>query len=202
MDISIRRENENDYRASENLTREAFWDLYRPGCSEHLVLHKLRNSPAFVKELCFVACDGDTIVGNIAYSKAKVVGRSGAEHEVLCMGPLGVLPSYQKKGVGTRLLKHSISAALELGYKGIIIFGSPDYYGRFGFVNAEKFRITTSDGKNFDPFMALELSPGSLGGVSGKFHEDPVFSVDDNELEQFEKNFPFREKHVTDTQLF
>jgi predicted N-acetyltransferase YhbS len=201
MNSTIRLENENDYTAAEELTREAFWDLYRPGCSEHLILHRMRNIEAFVKELCFVACNGNRIVGNIVYSRARVVHEGGLEREVLCMGPLSVLPSCQKTGVGSLLLNHSIGAARRLGFAGIIIFGNPGYYRRFGFVNAEVFGITTSDGRNFDPFMALELSSGSLDGVRGAFHADPVFTVDDHELELFERGFPFREKHITDTQL-
>ena len=120
------------------MTREAFWDLYKPGYDEHLVLHKIRKVPAFVKELDFVSCDEDTIVGNIIYSRAKVLNEENKEFEVLCMGPLTVLPSYQKQGIGFLLMNYSIEKARQLGYKGIIIFGNPDYYHRFGFVNAKE----------------------------------------------------------------
>jgi predicted N-acetyltransferase YhbS len=83
----------------------------------------------------------------------------------------------------------------------VIIFGDPEYYHRFGFVNAEKYNIQTSDGQNFEPFMALELYENSLQGISGKFYTDKVFETDSQELEEFEKGFPMREKHITDTQL-
>lgn len=201
MNISIRLEEENDFNSVEYMTREAFWDVYKPGCDEHLVLHKIRKVPAFVKELDLIACDEDRIVGNIIYSKAKVVNNEKKEFEVLCMGPVGVLPSYQKQGIGSLLMKRSIEKARQLGYKAIIIFGNPDYYHRFGFRNAEEYYIQTSAGENFDAFMALELYDGSLKGVSGKFYEDEVFKIEKEELEDFEKKFPHKIKHVTDTQL-
>lgn len=199
--ITLRPEHPNDYRIIEELTRDAFWDLYKPGCDEHLVVHKMRKVPAFVKELDLVACDGDTIVGYIMYSKAKVVNDNNEEFEVLCMGPLAVAPDHQKQGIWSLLMNESAKQAKTLGYKGVIIFWNPDYYHRFGFVDAKTYGITTPDGQNFDAFMALELYPESLKWISGKFFADPVFETDPQELEAFEKGFPEREKHVTDTQL-
>lgn len=201
MDISIRLEKESDYRNAEYMTREAFWDLYKPGCDEHLVLHKIRTVPAFIKELDFVACNNDRIIGNIIYSKARIINDENKEFEVLCMGPLGVLPSYQKKGIGSLLMNYSIQKAKQLEYRSIIIYGKPEYYHRFGFLNAKEYGIQTSWGDNFEEFMALELYDGGLNGVSGKFYEDEVFKIEKVELEVFEKEFPYKEKHVTDTQL-
>jgi predicted N-acetyltransferase YhbS len=201
MEIIIRLETEKDHRETESLTRDAFWDVYKPGCDEHFLLHNMRKVPAFVKELDFVAVNNDRVIGNIIYTKAKVVNENGAEHEVLCMGPLSVLPSFQGKGVGAKLMIHSLIRAGELGYRAVIIFGNPGYYTRFGFMNAGKFNIKTSEGRNLDPFMALELYGNSLKGIEGRFHEDPVFNIDPAGLEDFEKQFPYREKHVTDTQL-
>jgi predicted N-acetyltransferase YhbS len=201
MNISIRLEEENDFKSVEYMTREAFWDLYKPGCDEHPVVHKIRKVPAFVKELDFVACDKDTIVGNIIYSKVKVLNEENKEFEVLCMGSFAVLPPYQNHGIGSLLMNHSIEKARQLGYNGIIIFGNPDYYHRFGFVSAKEYNIQTSWGDVLDAFMALEFYDGSLGGISGKFNEDKVFKIENEELEDFEKQFPYKEKHVTDTQL-
>jgi Predicted acetyltransferase len=201
MNLSIRLENENDFRNVENLTREAFWDVYKPGCNEHLVIHKIRKTFGFIKELDFVACDGELIIGNIIYSKAKVINENNEEFEVLCMGPLGVLPTYQGKGIGTILMNHSIKVAKALNYNAIIIFGNPNYYHRFGFVNAGEYHIQTSWGANFEEFMALELFEGSLKEITGKFNEDSVFETNEEELILFEKQFPYKEKHITDTQL-
>ena len=199
--IQLRLETEKDYRKVENLTREAFWDVYKPGCDEHLVLHNLRKSPAFIPELNFVAMRNGEIVGSIVYSRAKVVDRARKEHEVLTFGPISVLPSCQRQGIGSRLIEHTKALAADLGCKAVVIFGNPAFYHRFGFRNAADFSIATAEGENFDAFMALELYEGALKGISGRFYEDPVFHVDPKELESFEKNFPPKEKHVTDTQL-
>ncbi|MHB8124266.1 MAG: GNAT family N-acetyltransferase [Desulfitobacteriaceae bacterium] len=201
MNISIRLEEEIDFRSVEYLTREAFWNLYKPGCDEHLIVHKIRDVPAFVKDLDFIACDKDRIVGNIIYSKAKVINHENKVFEVLCMGPLGVLPTYQGQGIGSLLMNYSIDKAKQLGYKAIIIFGNPNYYHRFGFINAKEYGIQTSLGENFEVFMALELYDNSLNGISGKFYEDKVFEIEKEELEIFEKEFPYKEKCITDTQL-
>jgi predicted N-acetyltransferase YhbS len=201
MNISIRVETENDFREVESLTREAFWDLYKPGCEEHLLVHKLRSVPAFIKDLDYVACDDQRIVGNIMYSKSKIINSKNEQFEVLCMGPLSVLPGYQKKGIGSLLLTETIKKAKALAYKAVVIFGSPEYYQKFGFKNACIFNIQTADGQNFDAFMALELNKDSLNGIEGKFFEDAAFHSEENELIEFEKEFPYKEKHITDTQF-
>ena len=201
MNLSIRPEEEKDYRDVENLTREAFWNLYRSGCVEHLIVHNLRKTPAFVKELSFVALDDNKIVGSIIYSKAKVITDENTEFEVLCMGPIGVLPPFQGQGIGSLLMNASAEKARQLGFRCVIIFGNPVYYHRFGFKSASEYGIQTSTGENFEAFMALELRAGGLSGISGRFYEDKVFEVDPAELEIFEKEFPYKEKLVTDTQF-
>ncbi|MBB6402223.1 putative N-acetyltransferase YhbS [Methanococcus maripaludis] len=201
MDITIRLEDKSDFKTVENITREAFWDVYRPGCEEHLVLHKLRKTDVFIKELDFVALEGETIVGNIIYSIADVINKNDEKFKILCMGPISVLPNYQGKGIGTLLMNHSIKVARKLKYLGIIIFGNPNYYHRFGFKNAKNYDIQTSEGENFEEFMALELNEGSLDNISGKFYVNPVFIVTEEELKIFEKEFPYKEKHVKDSQL-
>ena len=200
--ITIRLEKPEEYRATEILTREAFWDVYRPGCDEHLFVHKLRNVPAFVCELDFVACDGERIVGNIMYSKARVIGSSGETHEVLCLGPVSVLPELQGRGIGGRLILESLERARDLGFRGVFLMGNPAYYSKFGFAGAENFGVRYSDGKSYDHFMGLELTPGSLNGLAGSFFEDEVFHIDARELDEFEKLFPAKTKHRTPTQIF
>lgn len=133
-------------------------------------MHKLRNVPAFVKELDFVVCDGNKIIGNVVYSRVNIINSKGEEFEVLCMGPFCVLPKYQKRGIGKLLLKYSLEKAKTLDYKGVIIFGNPDYYKHFGFKNAKEYKIATIEGENLEPFMSLELEKGSLSGIVGKFY--------------------------------
>lgn len=183
------------------LTREAFWDVYRPGCVKHLLVHKLRKSSAFIKELDFVAVYQQKVIGNIMFSRARIIDIKENEHMVLTMGPVSVLPEFQKKGIGSRLIRHGILQAKKMGFRAVILFGSPGYYQRFGFVNAKKFSIQTSEGQNFDAFMVLELYEGALKEIAGKYFEDPVFNIVPQEVEEFEKRFPFKEKHITPTQL-
>jgi predicted N-acetyltransferase YhbS len=201
MDITIRLEAPGDWRETENLTREAFWDVYKPGCDEHLVLHKLRRSAAFVPGLDFVACDGARIVGNIVYSTARVVDAAGGSREVLCLGPVCALPACQKTGIGSRLIRHSMAVARDIGYAGVVLMGNPAYYGRFGFAPAEQYGITDHEGKCQYYLLAHELAPGRLQGTRGRFCYDEAFHAKKEELEEFERGFPPKEKHVTATQL-
>ncbi len=201
MNLLVKQINQNDFAITENITREAFWNVYKPGCSEHLVLNKLRKSQSYIKELDLVAMNNNQVVGHIISTKAKVVDSLNKEYEVLCVGPLSVLPDFQKKGIGGKLMKESIKIAKRLGFQGMILFGNPDYYHRFGFRNAKEFEITTKDYQNFEPFMALELFKNALIDVKGRFVEDESFNVDEDELIEFEKQFPYKEKLVTDTQL-
>jgi len=201
MRISIQPTTKEDFPLTENITREAFWNLYRPGCVEHLILHNLRNSTSYCIGLDLVALVEKEIVGHIITTKAKVIDVHHKEHEILCVGPLSVLPGFQKKGIGTELMKHSIQGAKELGFSGMILFGNPDYYHRFGFRNAQDYSITTKEGQNFEPFMALELQANELSSIKGRFFEDNAFEIQQEEINEFEKNFPYKEKLVTDTQF-
>ncbi len=192
----LRLERPEDYRLVEELTREAFWGTNNPSCDEHLLVHKLRKVPAFIPELDFVAEVDGKIVGNIMYSKAKIVDEASREHEVITFGPISVLPQYQNKGIGKMLLRHTIVEAKRLGYRAIVFFGHPDYYPRVGFRRAEEFSITTASGKNFDAFMAMPLYDGAFDGITGRFYEDPVFEVDAAEALEFDKGFPHKETNT------
>jgi len=200
MTIELRMETESDHLETENMTREAFWDLFKPGCDEHLLLHQLRQSKAFVPELDYVACDEGRIVGNIVYTKA-LVKDGPRQSEVLCMGPLCVLPSCQGTGIGSALLRTTLEKARSLGYRAVILFGHPAYYREFGFSNAQAFGIKTAQGDNFEAFMALELYPGALQDVQGSFHEDGAFAIRKEDLEEFDVLFPPKEKHKREGQF-
>lgn len=201
MKTLIQQTTDKDFSKTENLTREAFWNIYKPGCDEHLVLHNVRNSTSYIRELDLVAMFDNEIIGHIICTKAKITDSEQYEHEILCVGPLSVFPEFQNKGIGSALLNESIKVAKELDYKCMILFGNPDYYHRFGFRNAQEYGITTKEGLNFEPFMALELQSNGLHNVKGKFIEDDAFVTQPNELIEFEKLFPYKEKLVTDTQL-
>lgn len=127
------------------------------------------------------------------YSKAKVVDSNSYEHEVLTFGPLSVLPEYWRCGIGSALMRHSISEAKRLGYRGIIFYGHPDYYPRFGFRSAAVFGITAPSGKSFDSLMAMPLCKGALDGITGAFHEDPVFSMNEEDVKAYDATFPYKD---------
>ncbi len=194
MEILIQRTQPKDFLITENITRETFWNLFKPGCDEHLVLHNLRKSNCYMSNLDLVALSENKIIGHIIITKANVVDIHNNESQVLCVGPISVIPEFQKKGIGTKLLNETIAIAKELGYSAMILFVHPDYYHRFGFVNAQNYRITTKEGVNFEPFMVLELYPNVLVAVSGKFYEDKAFETNEEELNEFEKLFPKKEK--------
>jgi len=200
MDVIIRNENVNDYRTVEELTREAFWNVHVPGCSEHFVLHNLRNSPDFIPELDFVAEKEGRIVGHIAYTRAIIQSSRGAGKEVISFGPVSVLPEFQKQGTGSRLIIHSLHTARAMGCPAVLIYGDPRYYHRFGFRCAEKYEITTSDGKFAVALLALELQPGALKNVTGRFIESAAFEVDEQKFAEYDRTFPYREKAETDSQ--
>lgn len=192
--LHIRKAVGSEYFETENLTRETFWNLYAPGCTEHMVLHLLRKSDSFICELDLVAVDNHKIIGHIISTKARVVDDKMNEHEVLCLGPVSVKPTLQGKGIGLQLMEHTIMTARDLEYKGIILFGNPHYYHRFGFKNAENYNITTKDGKNFKPFMALELYKDGLKHVQGRFYEEDAFFIKEGSMPDYERQFPVKEK--------
>jgi len=201
MKLQIQPVTEKDFLSTENLTREAFWNLYRPGSVEHLILHNLRNSNNYIRDLDLIAVNENEIVGHIISTKAKIADNLTPEHEILCVGPFSVSRDYQRQGIGSILMNESIRIAKELGFSGMILFGNPEYYHRFGFVNAQEYSISTKDGLNFEPFMALELQNNGLSNIKGRFYEDTAFEFQQDELTEFEKNFPYKVKLKTDTQL-
>ena len=200
MDITIRLEQREDYRTVEEMTREAFWNLFVPGCDEHLLAHKLRDCAAFIDELDFVAVSEGKIVGNIMYCRAAVLDDSDVEHEVICFGPVSVWPQLQGKGIGGALIRHSLEEAAKMGFGAVLIYGDPGYYHRFGFEPAKKYGIKTSEGGYLAALMALELTPGALSDISGRFIDGDQYIIDPQELAEFEKTFPYKEKFVTESQ--
>ena len=201
INLIIRNEKENDYGTVEKMVREAFWNLYVPGCNEHFVLHNLRNSSDFIPELDFIAEKEGQIVGQIVYSRGVIKYIKGLEKEVISFGPVSVLPAFQKKGIGTTLISHTINLAREMGFLAICIYGDPRYYSRFGFRCAERYEIKTADDKFAVALLALELKQGVLNDMPGRFIESAAFEANENEFAQYEAAFPFKEKAKTDSQL-
>lgn len=194
LPIALRPERPADFRAVEELTRNAFWNHYGPGCDEHYLAHILRDSPDFIPELDYVAVHDGQVVGNIMYTRAKIVLDRGGEREVLCFGPLAVDPDFQGQGAGGALIERTKSLAREMGYGAILILGDPDYYSRFGFVPAERYDVGTSWGVYIISLQALELRPGALADCAGYFEESGSFQMDPEKAAAFDERFPPREK--------
>ena len=193
--MEIRLESERDFKEVENLTREAFWDVYRPGCNEHVVLHKLRKSDAFIKELDYVIVEDEKIVGNIVYT--KMYKDDALCDEIIAFGPISIHPEYQRKGIGKQMIQYTFQKAKELGYKAVLITGDTNYYHPLGFASASKFGIYLpglDQTKEAAFFMVIELEEGYLKEHTGIYHFDSNFEVSEEELEAFERNFPHKEK--------
>ena len=205
MNIILRNETEMDYFTVENLTREAFWNVYMPGCDEHLLTHNIRNLPCFIKELDLVAEVDGNIVGNIIYSKAKATDLNGNNHEFISFGPVAVHPDYQKKGIGSALINHTFKLAEQFGYTAVFITGNPEYYQRFGFTAAFDYSIHLKgipENDRAEFFMVKLLKQNALDGISGVFEFDKCFEVDKNQLDEFDKQFPPKVKEKRPGQLF
>ncbi len=185
--INIRREEIGDYKLVESITREAFWDLYSPRCSEHYIVHQLRKCEDFIPELSFVIEFNGKVVGSIFYSKSKVVLRDNRELETITLAPFSILPEYQEKGLGSRLIRHSIDCAKSMGYEAIIILGSPDYYNSYGFMGADKYNITMPDGEFCKYLLAFPLQNSYLDNIEGYIEFSDIFNIDMDEVEKFDK---------------
>ena len=197
LKMELRLENENDYFEVEALTRDAFWNVYRPGCSEHLVLHNLRNSECFIKDLDYVWLENDQIVGNIVYSKMCIGSEKNRSNEVIAFGPISVHPDYQQQGIGKKMIEYTSNKAKELGYKAILITGNKNYYNPLGFVSASRHKIYLpglSEQNESSFFMAKELEEGYLIQHPGVYEFDKCYEADAEDLEDFEKEFPAKVK--------
>lgn len=181
----------------ERLTRRAFWNVNVPGCEEHYLAHILRNHEDFLPELDFVAKTADgNIVGNVMYTRARLVDGSGKELPVLTFGPVSVDPDYQRRGIGKRLLEHSFRKAAAMGYGVIVIFGDPGNYVARGFQSCHRFRVTTPDGKYPAAMLVKELREGILEGGRWVYHESSAYAYDSADAAEFDKRFEPMEKEV------
>ena len=204
-DYIIRLETKNDYREVENLVREAFWNVYRPGCSEHLVLHVLRDDPAFVKELDFVMEQDGRLIGQNIFVKTIIEADDGRVIPILTMGPIGIIPELQRKGYGKKLLDDSLQKATEMGFGAVLFEGNIAFYGNSGFDYASKFGIRYHDlpeDADASFFLCKELIAGYLDGVTGVYQTPQGYYVDDADVEEFDKSFPPKEKLKLPGQLF
>ncbi|RDU25184.1 GNAT family N-acetyltransferase [Anaerosacchariphilus polymeriproducens] len=193
--MNLRLETENDYKETEHVTREAFWNVYRPGCNEHLILHRLRKSSTFIKDLDYVVEEKGIIIGNIIYT--KMIKEGNICENIIAFGPVSVLPKFQNQGIGSLLITKTLQRSKDLGFKAVLITGNPKYYKKFGFISASKYSIHLPNFSIDDEavfFMVKELEDGYLMKHSGTYSFDTNFDSSDLELENFEKQFPYKKK--------
>ena len=197
-DIIIRLEKKVEYREVEKLVRESFWNVYKPGCSEHYVLHVLRDDPAFVKELDFVMEKDGRLIGQNVFVRTVINADDGRDIDVLTMGPICIAPELKRKGYGKLLLDYSLEKAAEMGFGAVLFEGNIDFYGKSGFDYARKFGIRYHDlpeGADDSFFLCLDE-------VIGVYQTPQAYYVDDADVEEFDKNFPAKEKLKLPDQIF
>ena len=204
-DYTIRLERSEEHRDVENLVREAFWNVYRPGCSEHYVIHVLRDDPAFMKELDFVMEQDGRLIGQNMFMKTVIQADDGRVIPVLTMGPIGILPELKRQGYGKALLDYSLEKATELGFGAVLFEGNIDFYGKSGFGYADRFGIRYHDlpeDADASFFLCKELVPGYLDEVTGVYQTPQGYYVDDADVDEFDKAFPLKEKLKLPGQIF
>ncbi len=194
--LTIRLETKNDYRAVENLTREAFWNVYKPGCDEHYFVHMMRSHADFIPELAFILEKDGEIIGNIMHTKAWLEDENGEGKEIISFGPLCILPNYQRQGGSKLLIEHSFAKAKELGYDTVVIYGNPGNYVSRGFVNCKRKNVSLGNDIFPTALLVKELIPGVLDGKKWHFIESTAAEccADTAAVEAFDKLFPAKEK--------
>ena len=189
-EITIRHERNDEFAAVENLVREAFWNVYRPGCLEHYVLHKLRKDAAFVPELDLVMELSGQLIGQVMYMRSKIITDAGTAVPVMTFGPIGILPEYKRQGYGLILLDYSMKIAREMGVGALTIEGNIDFYGKAGFVTGKSMGIIYSEDPEAEYFLVKELQGGFLAGVKGTYKDPECYFVDEQKAADFDKQFP------------
>ena len=218
--ITIRLEKKEDYREVENLIRESFWNVYRPGCSEHYVIHVLRDDPAFIRELDFVMvlnrqqndlvdCSvnekDEELIGQNMFMKTVIEADDGRTIPVLTMGPICIAPSLKRKGYGKVLLDYSLEKAKDIGFGAVLFEGNINFYGKSGFDYSSKFGIRYHDlpeEADSSFFLCKELIPGYLDGITGVYQTPKGYYVEDSDVDEFDKDFPYKEKLKLPGQIF
>ena len=204
-DCSIRLEKKEDYGEVENLVRESFWNVYRPGCSEHFVIHVLRDDPAFVKELDFVMEQDGELIGQNMFMRTIINADDGQIIPVLTMGPICITPSLKRQGYGKKLLDYSLEKAAAMGFGAVLFEGNIGFYGKSDFDYARNFGIRYHDlpeGADDSFFLCRELIPGYLDDVTGVYQTPQGYYVDDADVEEFDRAFPPKEKLKLPGQIF
>lgn len=200
MNINVRNEEPKDYRRVEEVAREAFWNLYFPGANEHCVVHKMRNHPDFIKELAFVIEVDGKVEGAIFYTHSKIVSKDNTEYKTISFGPVFISPEFHRKGLGRDLITHSIDVAKTMGYRAILTLGYAYHYEPYGFLGGKKYNIAMEDGNFYKGLLVLPLYESALDYTSGYVTFSEVLDVTEEEVNEFDQLFPFKEKKYQESQ--
>ena len=195
--LEIRRESPEDYRATENLVREAFWNKYRPGCLEHFVLHEFRNRPEFCPNLDLLLFRGGTLMGQVMFVKNSLQLSNGTLLPILTLGPICIHPRHQRQGLGKFLLDHALRLAAATDAAGVFLEGNIAFYGQSGFVVASTLNIHYMDEPAEDPvpyFLCNVLKPNMLHGIEGRYRVPEGYLVDEKKAEEFDRQFPPKQR--------
>lgn len=184
--VIIRNETEADYKIVEDITRKAFYNIYIPGCMEHYLVHMIRPHEDFIPELDLVMEINGQIIGNIMYTKAKLVDDAGNVKDILTFGPVSILPEYQRKGYGKKLIEYSFEKALELGYDTIVIFGDPANYVSRGFKSCKKYNVCLEGDIYPAAMIVKELKEDTFDGRKWFYKQSPAFEIDEAEAMRFD----------------
>ncbi len=196
MNINIRLETKDDYFKVEELTREAFWNLYTPGCDEHYLCHILRDHKDFIKELDYVAEIDGNVIASIMYTDSYLLSDDLEKVQIVSFGPLCVHPDYQRKGIGTALIEKTKSLVEKRNIPAIVIYGDPHNYCKHGFKNGIDYQVSNMDGENPLGLLVLELQPGFFGNKEWKAKQSDVFIFDHEKVIEFDKKFKEKEKKI------
>ena len=209
-----------NYLKVENLVRDAFWNVYRPGAYEHYIVHNLRNDSSFIKDLAYIIEKNDKIIGHINYSNGSLniyrknrygvdIKVSEGSEKATVLGPIAIDSKYQSNGYGSKLIRHTLNLAEEMGIPFVFVIGDENYYSRFGFESASKYNIYLegTDTEDENPFFMIRILNGNeniiknLDFDKGIFYNPKVFDVDEKNVDEFDKNFEYKEKKVLEGQL-
>lgn len=208
MDYTIRLERTNEQRETENVVREAFWNVYRPGCTEHYILNQLRIDEDFIAQLNFVIEVKGRVIGQSMFMKS-IIKTENEDIPVITLGPISIAPEFQKMGFGKILLDYSLNRAKELNYGAVFLEGDINFYKHSGFVYASSYGIGYGDvqedvqeNENSPFFLCKELIDGYLDGVKGNYIVPSGYFVSEEDAEEFDREFPYKEKLKLPEQLF
>lgn len=201
--ITIRNEEERDHQIVEDITRQAFYNQYVPGCVEHYLVHIMRGHEDFIPELDLVLELDGQVAGSIMYTRARLVDESGGEKEVITFGPVSIHPAYQRRGYGKTLMEHSFERARSLGHDVIVIFGSPANYVSRGFQSCKRHNVCVEGGKFPAAMLVKELVPHALDGRRWLYFHSPVMNIDEAAAQRYDDTLePMVREHRSSQEEF